>query len=578
MTEQGAPRRRRRIWPWIVLAGVLWLGAAVVLVGLGVLAAANGADELVEARAGFELTDLASAEPDRTVDRAADEFARSERLLGHPVVAPARLLPVVGRQIRSAHALADAASTSLDQLVEVRDGLRSRTEDGLPGGEDRIELLRWLRDALDDTRETLATIDLGPDEALVGPLDTARSKVDANLALVSGALDDSRTGLGAALSLFSNDSRYLVVAANNAEMRVGSGMFLSLGPVEIRGGEIEVGSFEPTAFLGLEGRVPAPDEVESLWGWTNPGQEWRNLGLTPDFTVNGAMAAQMWSELGRPPVDGVLLVDVVAIERLLKATGPVEVEGVRIDADNVRELLLHDQYLDVDDRDANAERREELAAVAASVLDALDRPGLDLGALATAMQEAQRGRHLLAWSSVPEQQAGWETFNIDGDLDADEMMVALANIDLSKMDPFMRVDAVIDAVEVDADASEVTIRVEVLNRTPADEPAYIRGRDPQATYDGLVVAYLPAWAGDLEVDGTAEIVASGREDGNLVVGVRVSVPRNEQRSVTLRFGGPTDAVRDLSLVPSARVPAVDLVAGGREFTDRRPRQFDPHAR
>ncbi len=551
--------------------------AAAALLFLGVSAASSGASELRGARARFELTALADPELDPGLQHAADDFDRSAGLLGNPVLTPARYLPVIGRQLRSAHALADSGSTVLDRLLVMRAELLDRTDDGLPDGLARVEFLTWLREEFAAVEADLVAVDLGPSEALVAPLDDARRTVEENLSLVIGAVADGRQATDTALSVFGDSSRYLVIAANNAEMRVGSGMFLSLGELRVDAGRLEVSDFEPTDELTLEGRVAAPPEVETLWGWADPGREWRNLALTPDFRVNGSMAAQMWTELGRDPVDGVLMVDVRALALLLEATGPVTgPDGDLIDADNVEQLLLHDQYLDVDGRDSNEARREQLADVAKAVLAELDRPGLDLGALANALQGAQQGRSLLAWSADETQQAGWETLNIDGAVDPGDALIGVANVDASKMDPFLRVTTAVRSVEIDDETSEVTFEVTVANRTPDGEPLYVLGGDESATYDGIVVAYLPDWASIVRVDG-GEIVASGREDGNLVLGAALAVPGGKGRRVEIVVQGPTSAWASVRVLAGARPTATRwTIEGQRDFTDRRDRTVDLH--
>ncbi len=106
----------------------------------------------------------------------------------------------------------------------------------------------------------------------------------------------------------------------------------------------------------------------------------------------------MWPAARGQEVDGVLALDVIALQALLRATGPIQVEGEQLDADNVVQNLLHDQYVGLDlDAPANQEvRRERLAGVARAALEALERPELDGRLLAEELAAAARGRHLLA--------------------------------------------------------------------------------------------------------------------------------------------------------------------------------------
>ena len=67
----------------------------------------------------------------------------------------------------------------------------------------------------------------------------------------------------------------------------------------------------PTSSLILPpGAVTVTGDLAARWGWLMPGVDWRNLGLTPQFDVNGSLAAQMWKANTGQSVDGVLAIDV----------------------------------------------------------------------------------------------------------------------------------------------------------------------------------------------------------------------------------------------------------------------------
>ncbi len=81
---------------------------------------------------------------------------------------------------------------------------------------------------------------------------------------------------------------------------------------------------QPTVDIPVPaGKVTPTGDLAARWGWLKPGQDWRNLGLTPQFDVNGPLAAQMWEAETGQHVDGVLAVDVEALHQLLEVTGPV---------------------------------------------------------------------------------------------------------------------------------------------------------------------------------------------------------------------------------------------------------------
>src|SRR5207248_883839 len=113
--------------------------------------------------------------------------------------------------------------------------------------------------------------------------------------------------------------------------------------------------------------------VADRWGWLVPTQEWRNLNLTPRFDVSASLAAKMWAAHGGGQVDGVVSIDTVALQALVAAVGPIQVDGKQLDAQNVLPDLLIDQYADFEsDR---GQRRDRLGRVVQESLAALDRGG-----------------------------------------------------------------------------------------------------------------------------------------------------------------------------------------------------------
>jgi hypothetical protein len=248
----------------------------------------------------------------------------------------------------------------------------------------------------------------------VGPLAEARAEAVGTVEELEASLGRVRVATAGLAELFEGESTLLLLLGNNAEMRVGSGMFLTVGTLTISDGRFSVGEIVPTFDFQLPEAVPVEGDLADLWGWLEPGREWRNLGVTPRFDVTAPLAAQMWAQAKGQAVDGVLAVDVLALEALLQATGPVEVEGQTIDAGTVVQDLLHDQYVGLDGQDdvAQAERRGRLGGVARAALEALDRPEVGRpgppspGLVAKARRPAGLGGHESRWCRRARRPAG----------------------------------------------------------------------------------------------------------------------------------------------------------------------------
>ena len=546
----------------VALAVGVWLAVAAVTLAGAVVSARAGLSSLEEVREDASVSTLRSAQDVARLRDAEAHFDTARTRVRSAAVSPLRALPVVGRQLRSVDHLSDAAGevagTAADALVEIQ----GRLEGGLPAGPDRIRLLADVARVAGEAEERLAAVDLGPDEGLIGPLADGRFRAATELADLLESARRARLGSAGMAELFAGDSTLLLLLGNNAEMRAGSGMFLTVGTVTISDGRLSVGEIVPTFDFQLPESVPVEGDLADRWGWLEPGREWRNLGLTPRFDVTAPLAARMWEQARGQTVDGVLAVDVVALEAILAATGPVEVDGQTITADSVVQDLLHDQYVGLDDGQydlAQAERRARLGGVARAALEALERPELDGALLAEELSHAARGRHLLAWSSDPAVQQGWEAMGLDGAVGPDDLLVAVLNRGGNKLDPYLQVTGDI-TVEPGPDVTAVSVQVTLENTVTAGEPPYILGPSPPlevapGTYVGLVAATLPGAAGSGRFEGVDSLAVAGADGPTRVVAVPVEVPRGEERTLSLRFELPPGP-GSMDVLPSARVPAV----------------------
>jgi hypothetical protein len=285
------------------------------------------------------------------------------------------------------------------------------------------------------------------------------------------------------------------------------------------------------------------------------------------------MATRMWVALGRPEVDGALTVDVLALEDLLEAVGPVVIGTEQVDHTNVRRLLLHDQYTRVtQDDQGQAARRDVLGAVARAVLERFDTAEPDPGALARALRDAASGRHLMLWSTDPASQQAWRGVGVAGELEPDGVLVAVLNDGNNKLDPFLDIDARLTPT----DATHGTLRLRVTNTVGPDEPPYISGARPQdvggyGIYPGQLSVSFPAGT-ELSVARGPEAGVAGPDGVSEVItaGVRIAPGDTVVWEVDYVLGQPLDGLR---ILPSARWPGIDWRAGGQRWNDEnRPRQ------
>jgi hypothetical protein len=483
-------------------------------------------------------------------------------------------MPVIGRQVRSFQGLLRASSSVLGTGVEALDATREQLDGDLPQGGARVELISSLQGVLRNAQGDVvtATARLGPRDGLVQPLAETREELNEHLEEVTTQLGRAHSSFVALQSFLDGDGRYLVLASNNSEMQAGWGMPLQAGVLTIADGEASLPDLEPTSDMVLPVGVPFEGDLANNWGSLQPNREFRNLALSPRFTESAPLAARMWEARSGGPVDGVLAVDPYLLRAILRATGPVQVDDDVVSAEDVVPFTLHDQYINqVIEEPGRAERQDRLADVAAAAVEALGGP-VDGPTLVEELMQASYRRHILAWSSVAEQQAGWEASGIDGELDAGSTMVSLVNRGCNKLDWFVHVSADL-TIEAVPEGRQGILRVGVDNRTPAGQSSYIAGPRPNCGVDaagdwlGFLTVHLPGRAGPASVQG-AGLVVDGSDGPNRVVAANLAVARGQRAEAVVRFELPSDVV-DLELEPSGRARPVTWRVGQRSWSDDR---------
>lgn len=567
---------------------IIW--AALVAVDLRAAAQAgrNGRDVLAGSTlVGGDLASLVAstdgsydgggiADSRRTLERANREFSEAEERLGSPVLAPLEVLPFVGRQMRAVTDVTSAAEQISAASAAAMGELQLLAERPTTDPSQRVDAVGDTIAVLEELSAELARVDLGPDRALVSQVRELHESATEQTAELHRSVDSAITGLRGVGSFLAGPTTYLVLAANNAEMRAGSGMFLQNGTISVDQGRFELSEFTPTADMFLPESGTALDaDMAARWGALEPDREWRNLNLSPRFDESARMAADMWAASGREPVDGVIAVDIVTVQRLLELTGPVDVttsagEVVTYDADNVIALLAREQYFtDL----APEDRRDELGTVAAAVFDAFNDREIPATGLVSLIAGSGAQRHLLMWSADPVQQQSWQELGISGVLPPDALMLALLNRGGNKLDSYMIVKADIDVERIEAGRNRVTVEVTMENQAPEWLPTYVAGPvegsgGVAGEYVGILALSIPGSA--TEPTNSANGWAVIGDDGpTRVIGSNVSIPRGTALTVTFGFELP-EREDQLVVVPGAREPATSWTAGPMRWSEQRP--------
>lgn len=146
---------------------------------------------------------------------------------------------------------------------------------------------------------------------------------------------------------FVDPMTYLVLFKNNTEMRPGGGFIGSYAVIRIDEGNVEVLVVDGTE--NLDRNAPAswkkqpPVYLQAPLGvdrWYFRDSNW-----SIDFPTNAEMAMEFYAGEGglyADEIDGVVAFTPTLLERVLEVTGPIEVEGMTFNSENVTEKLEYE--------------------------------------------------------------------------------------------------------------------------------------------------------------------------------------------------------------------------------------------
>ena len=566
--RRSRTRTRRIVVGAVATLLVLGVGLAALQAWAVVDARASVASGIDAARAGFEAA-RAGEEADAVeqFDAATADFEAANDALTTPWGLAGRAVPVLGQHARAMQEVTDAGATLSATAAQA-------------AGDAPIEELQFVDGALDlaqvaefgpplaeaeaglvAAETTVAEVDSG---WLVPPL---ADRVDEFAAEVDEALPQAEIaseGVAVAPSLFGGEGlrRYFVAFVTPAEQRGMGGFMGNFGVLNADDGDLTlVRSDEIIALqdplVARGGTVTAPADYVARYGRFQPGIRPGDVTLSPDFPSVSTVIGEIFPQSGGQALDGVILVDPIALEALLTFTGPITVTGypTPLTSENAAEILLREQYVNFDDRADRKDFLEEASRLTFQALTSGDLPGPRrvsevLGPM------VDQGR-LLMHSFDPEEQAFFEQIGLDGAFpdagDGDLVAVTTQNSGHNKGDSFLTRSLDYRA-EVDPDTGvvEATATVTLENAAPAGGlPDVLIGVTPTEGTAGLpdlppgtnrmyLSLYTPHAVASAEVDGVTLPLESQQELGVNVYAQYVTVPPGATVTVTFRLAGGVD--------------------------------------
>lgn len=479
------------------------------------------------------------------------------------------VVPFLDDQITGVRRMADVAADLGRVGADAAERIDDKLEDaGEPAG--RIELMDLALAELDRVEATLEGVDLGPSSGLVGPLRDAHDELGEALTEAREKIGDGREMIIPVRKMLEGPSTFLLLAANNAEMTGGAGMTLSAGALTFDNGDFELGEVVRAGIFRLPSTLDIPDHILEIYRPTGVGVDLRSTTRSPDLSTMGPIAARIMTEFGGTELDGVIVVDAVALANLMKVTGDVEVEGETITADNVLAAVLHDNYVDFDAAGGpRAERVEYQGQIAKAIFQTITEGEVPTIELAKSLLESSDGRHLIMWSPEEELQSVWQEMELDGPLNPDGLLISFQNYSANKMDWYLRPEADLDVAVLPSGDFRATLTMTM--DVPAiddldDASEYILGPNPE-TQGVFLTVHLPGVAYDITTPHQRGFRTQGTEGPMEVRTFLADVPMGTTFERVLEFSLPRSQGA-MFLMPSARVEPLTLTVDDEyELTD-----------
>jgi hypothetical protein len=540
----------------VALLSLLLAAVAAAYIGWNVL---QGARDLRGAAGMLERSAVLSAgpaDPQQLLADAAERTRSGRERLQDPAVRLAGSLPVVGRPLRAAGAMAISADAAIGgALLPLARAAGDQPQQRLfrDGGGIDVAFLASLREPSSNASSTLAsarqTAASAPARSGIAEIDDARQRLLLELDRLSSGITDLAliTEVGPQLLGADGPRRYLVMAQNPAEARGTGGLvggYVLLGADAGKLTVLDNGSNrELNRFRGSGPPVvDLTPEFAEHYGHNAPASAWVNSNLSPHFPYAASIWRALWQEQTGQQVDGLLTLDPIALSYVLAATGDVRLDdGEVATAENIVELTLRDAYVDFADERSQDARKQYLQQVSARIGERLTTSRPDVDQLLPALSRAVGERRLLLWTGDQAVDGPLVGRTVSGRLPVARPVIGdvVVNAGGSKLDYYL--DRRLTYTQACDGSASLQLRMH--NAAPASGlpryvtvPQFSRGL-PEGTNKSIVTLYVPGDSRVVEVrhDGERVEAHQGTELGHRWI----------ELFVTLRPGQTAELAVDL---------------------------------
>ena len=322
--------------------------------------------------------------------------------------------------------------------------------------------------AFNQADEELDAID---SSSFAGPLRSNFESLRDAVGSAATALDSARRAAQLMPALLGSDGPrdYLLVFQNNAELRSTGGLGGNASVIHAEDGKVEITRQEGTGVFGEKAQpvLPISAEEKALYD-DQLATYFGDANFTPDYPRASELWAAHWKLETGIDVDGVFIVDPVAMSYMLNVTGPVEVEGIELTGANVVSIVENLVFFRYP---LQADQDDFFNAVAKTVFDTFaDGNGDPVKLLRGLAQGVNEGR-VRIHSFNPEDQAAIAGTEIAGELPSEPernpaVGVYLNDGTAAKMSYYLNYSVTVSSLECADGVQTLVGQMEIESKTP----------------------------------------------------------------------------------------------------------------
>jgi hypothetical protein len=540
--DERPPRRiGRRIAVVVVIAVIVALIACVWLA----FRALTVKNELEAAQGIIARVQNDEVEVADGLTSLSEHASAAAEAAGDPVWRAAEWVPVAGDNLRGVRLAAESLDVVANDLgtpllteleAESDQPVLARVLPALTGAEPEVTR---LADEISAVQES---------SALIGPVRDGVDQVAEVMQAASPMLQLVPELLGA-----EGERNYLLVFQNNAESVGLGGSAASQTMINADQGALEITRQANSLSYANNTAVDVPVPQSALDLYSEYLIDHINTSASrPDFPTMASIVRAFWQrDIDPQQVDGVVSIDPIALARILRATGPIQLStGDELTEHNAVDLLLNGVYMRWGALSQSYLVDEFFASAATKIFEKIAAGDFDPKDMVWAVGAGIDNGNIMFWSAHEDVQQEIAPLRVSGILpqsndEATAVGVYFRDESMSKIDYYMK--SAIDVTESCADGrrtftTATTLHMDIPQAQADLLPAYVRsGHWGSSQFRTQVYVYGPpgTTVESVQVDGRD--VALARDDiqdlDRPVAWFTTNLAPTEKATVTAVFSG-----------------------------------------